>query len=139
MRPRLAFYSAVIALLSLASAACLVAVGVLYANAISRYHLSIMSYASLALPSLVVVVFWIWWRDSIFRVAGCFVALILFAFCAWELATFAPSGGDMDFGAPFIALVYAIGCFLLSIVGLALAGVLAFIRTRTRKEPWQVF
>jgi hypothetical protein len=138
MHPRVPLYGAVIALLSLASAACLVALAVRYADAGARYQLSLMTYASLCIPSVICVAFWIWWRHPVFRVAGCCVALLLLTHCAASLIAFdGRVGGDMDFGAPFIALIYAIGCFVFSMIGLAVAGAFAFVRSRMHSKPLQ--
>lgn len=126
MRLRLSGYVAFIALLSLASAACLLALGSRYAGVDVRYQLSFGSYASLTYPALICSAFWIWWKNRYLRVAGCCVAMLLFLFCAGSLNT-GPIGGDMDFGAPFIATVAAMGCFLLSVIAFALAWILAFI------------
>jgi hypothetical protein len=138
MHLRLSGYSAFIALLSLASAACLLALATRYAGVDARYQLSFGTYAYLAIPSLICSAFWIWWKNRILRVAGCCVAMLLFIFCASSLST-GPVGGDMDFGAPFIATVAAMGCLLLSVVAVALAWILAFIWPRVQaraREQW---
>ena len=134
MHLRLSRYSVFIALLSLASAACLAALAQRYAAMDAQYQLSFQSYASLMIPSLICAAFWIWWKDPLFRVAGCCIGLVLFIFCLSYLIT-GPVGGDMDFGAPFIAGIVAIGCFVLSVVALVVLWILTFLRTRMHKKP----
>jgi hypothetical protein len=66
------------------------------------------------------------------------VALLLLAHCAASLIGFdARVGGDMDFGAPFIALIYAIGCLVFSMIGLAVAGAVTFVRNRMHGNSLQ--
>jgi hypothetical protein len=129
MHLRLSGYGAFIVLLSLASAVCLLVLAARYAGVDARYQLSFASYASLTIPSLICSAFWIWWKNRFLRVAGCCVAMLLFMFCAGSLTT-GPVGGDMDFGAPFIATVAAMGCFLLSVIAFVLAWTLVFICPR---------
>ncbi|WP_129775201.1 hypothetical protein [Peristeroidobacter soli] len=131
---RLSRYSAFIALLSLASAACLVALGARYASVDARFQLSLGGYASLAVPSLICAALWIWWRNRFLRVAGGCVAVLLFVFCANFMAT-GPVGGDMDFGASFTATIAAMGCFVVSVIGFAVAGILNLIWPQVENEP----
>lgn len=136
MRLRISAYVAFIVLLSLASAGCLLALAARYAVVDARYQLSLGAYASLTMPALVCAGFWVWWKNRFLRFAGCCVALLLLMFCAKSLTT-GPVGGDMDFGAPFIATVAAMGCFLLSVVAFALAWVLGLIWTPMHNKPLQ--
>ena len=121
MHLRLSHYSAFVALLSLASAACLMALAMRYAAAHAQFPLSLGSCAFLALPSVICAAIWIRCKNSFLRAAGCCVSLLLFAFCARSLLI-GPVGGDMDFGASFVAGVAAMGCVAVSVVAAVLAG-----------------
>jgi hypothetical protein len=134
MNFRLSRYSAFIALLSLASAACLLGLAARYAD--RGYQLSFTAYAELTVPSLICAAFWIWWNDRFFRVAGCGVTMLLFMFCAKSLIT-GPVGGDMDFGASFTATIAAMGCLVLSVIAFVLAGILALIWRGMADNPLQ--
>lgn len=135
MHLRVSRYGVSIALLSLASAVCLIALAARYASVDSQY-LSFMSYASLTLPSLVCAGFWVWWKNPIFRAAGYCIGSLLLAFCARSLAV-GPVGGDMDFGATFTAFIATIGCFALSVVACGVAGVLSLLWPRVHNKPLQ--
>jgi hypothetical protein len=133
MRPRFSRYNSAVVTLSLAAAACLLALSARYAAGDARYQISVVDHAFLFFPSLFYAVFWVWWKDVHFRVAGCFVGSLLFLFCAHTLVM-GPSGGDMDFGPLFVAQVALIGCGALSFVACVSASLIALIRSRMHNE-----
>jgi len=136
MHPSVSLYRRAIVLLSLASTACLFALAARYAAVDARYDLALRDCAYLTFPALICTAFWIFWNHPLFRVGGYSVALLLFVFCAGCLII-GPVGGDMDFGAPFVAVIAALGCLFLSVIGCAMAGLLAFRQSRMHNEPLQ--
>lgn len=136
MKIRVSAYVVFITLLSIASAACLFALARRYVDVEPLYQVSFGVYVSLAIPSLICAGFWVWWRNRFFRVAGCLVALLLLMCCAKFLDN-GPVGGDMDFGPSFAATIAAMGCFVISVIALALAAGLSFMSTRSHDKPLQ--